>query len=111
MTRFKFHSPLLSQYSGHLVYIFTQFFSLSFPFNQDAPNKKPYPPLFFTNPLQVCFQMQLSFEEKSVVTGVFFQKLCAHFVCSERKEGKKEICYCITWIDFFTNVFSGYLTK
>ena len=34
--------------------------------------------------------MQLSFEEKSVVTGVLFQKLCAHFVCDERKEGEKE---------------------
>ena len=75
--------------SSHMSHVNLYTFVLSFPFKRDSPSKKPDPPLYFTKPFQVCFQVQLSFEEKSAVTGVFFQKLCAHFVCGERKERKK----------------------
>ena len=33
--------------------------------------------------------MQLSFEEKSVVTGLYLKKLCGHLVRDEIKERKK----------------------
>ena len=41
-----FIALLLSQHPGHLVDIFTLFFS--FPFNRDSPRKKLHPPLYFT---------------------------------------------------------------
>ena len=91
MTRSKFHSPLLSQYSGHLVYIFRHFFS-PFPETETLQSKKPNPSLYFTKPFQVCFQMQLSFEKKTHSDKSAFLKLCANLVCGEKKEGKKKIC-------------------
>ena len=84
---------------GHL---YTLFF-LSFPFNRDSPKKKNLT-LHFTlqSSFQVCYQMQLSFEEKSVVTGLYLQKLCGHLVHDEIKEKKRRICDCVTSL-FFTN--------
>ena len=79
-------------------------FFLSFPVNQDYPKKKNLT-LHFTlqSFFQVCCQMQLSFEEKSVVTGLYLPKLCGHLVRDEIKERKKgKICDCVTSI-FFTN--------
>ena len=70
--------------------------------------------LYFTlqSLFQVCFQMQLSFEEKSVVTRVLLQKLCAHLVHDERKERKKkEICDCVTSTNFFHQRFIRLLNK
>ena len=89
MTRLKSHSPLLSQYPGHLVDIFTLFF-LSFPFNQDSPKKKTSPSTSlykaFSKSVAKCNSV---LKEKSVVTGLYLPKLCGHLVCDEIKERKK----------------------
>ena len=78
MTRSIFHSPPLSQYSGHLVDHFTHFFSLQSLY-------------------QVCFQMQLSFKEKFVVTRVALQNYVLILFARKKKErGKKEFCDCVT---------------
>ena len=89
MTRFKFHSPFLSQYSGHLVYIFTHFFSSPSPLIETLQVKNLTFHFILQSLPKSVIQMQLSFEAKSVVTGLFFQTLCAHFACGERKERKK----------------------
>ena len=104
MTRLKSHSPPLSQYPGHLVDIFTHFF-LSFPYNRERKKRKNLT-LHFTvrSFFQACCQMQLSFEEKSVVAGLYLQKLCGHLVrdeikgINERKKGK----FVIVSLQFFS---------
>ena len=44
---------------------------------------------FFNYKIQFFFKLNLRFEEKSVVTGLYQQKLCGHLVRDEIKERKK----------------------
>ena len=89
MTRLKFHCSSFVTVSwsscGHIYTFFSPF-----PLTETLQEKNFT--LHFTLPsfFQVCCQMQLSFEEKSVGIGLFLQKLCGHLVRDAIKEGKKK---------------------
>ena len=88
MTRFKFQSPLLSQYSGHLVYSFPHFFS-AFSLIETHQSKKISPSTLLYKAFPSLFPNATQFRRKNRSVKSAFPKLCAYLVCGERKKGEK----------------------
>ena len=111
MTRFKLHSPLLSQYSGHLVDIFTHFF-LSSSFNRGSPKQKTSPSTLLYKVFSKSVSKFNSDWKKIRSDKSSFTKIM-YISCSRRKKRKKKRNFVIVslWSIFLTIVLSVYLTK